>query len=70
MQNICYCLSRNPVLLISSCVIHHSFFHVFFSAGVGRTGCFIAASTGIEQIKVLRGLISKKRNYAGTLVGR
>ena len=25
---------------------------ISYSAGVGRTGCFIAASIGIEQIKV------------------
>ena len=27
-------------------------FDIFCSAGVGRTGCFIAASVGIEEIKV------------------
>ena len=28
-----------------------------YSAGVGRTGCFIAASVGIEQVKVCSGAV-------------
>lgn len=49
------------------------FFFSFFSAGVGRTGCFIALSNGIKQldnehfIDIVRILCDLRRDRGGMI---